>query len=82
MVTCWIASRQMFDRFGAPGAKRGNHYPLLATSFALGALLGPRTPQDLSKRPLGTPKTPPGGLLGPILNDFGLQLNGFESQLG
>ena len=61
--------------------KRGKNYPLLATFFALGALLGPRAPQDPSKRPLGTPKTPPGRLLGPILDDFGLQLNGFESQL-
>ena len=45
------------------------------------SVLVPSWAQEPPKRPLGTPKTPPGRLLGPILDDFGLQLNGFESQL-
>ena len=57
--------------------KRGKHYSDFGAFFDLGALLGPRCPQDPSKRPLGTPKTPPRGLLGPILEDFGLQLGSF-----
>ena len=61
--------------------KKGNHYSLFGLFFALGALLGPRCPKDPSKRPLGTPKTPPRGLLGAIFNDFGFQLGSFYSQL-
>ena len=84
MITFWIASRSIFDRFWAPTwPPRGvTDLYFLVIFFALGPLLGPRAPQDPFKRPLGTPKTPPGRLLGPILDDFGLQVNGFESQLG
>ena len=60
---------------------RGNQPSNFGDFFDLGALLGPRAPQDPSKRPPRSPKTPPRGLLGPIFDDFGFQLDGFWSKL-
>ena len=59
---------------------RGNQPFNFEDFFDFGALLGPRVPQDLSKRPPRSPKTPP-SLLGPIFHDFEVQLDGFWSKL-
>ena len=62
MITFWIVSRSIFDRFWAPtwGVQGGPLGVRRATFWALEALLEPRwsqeppkIPQDPSKRPLG-----------------------------
>ena len=60
---------------------RGNQPFNFGDFFDLGALLGPRAPQDPSKRPPRSPKTPPRGLLGPIFDDLGVQLDCLWSKL-
>ena len=62
--------------------KRGNHYSDFGAFFDLGALLGPRCPQDLSKRPRGTSKTPTRGFLGMILNVLACNLVVFYGLIG
>ena len=72
MITFWIASRWIFAWFWAPTwpPRRETTIQILEHF----SLLGPSWAKD-------TPKTPPRGLLGPILNDFDIQLGGFWTQV-
>ena len=89
MITFWIAPRSNFGGFWpqlGPQERKPlfNFWSIFRSWGPLGPKISPRPlqeaswdPQDPSKSPLGTPKTPPRGLLGPILEDFGLQLGSF-----
>ena len=75
MITFWIASRSIFDRFWAPtwGVQRGPFVVCRATFSPLEPLLEPECAKALPK----SPKIPPRCLLGLIFVDFGLQVGGF-----
>ena len=73
MITFWIASRSIFDRFGAPnGPQKGVTDLYILEHFGLLGSLGPKMGQD-------GPKTPPRRPPAPILDDFDPQLGRFRS---